>query len=96
MSQTYCQLCNGLPDDTDNPNKAYHEREYGHPLTDDNALFERLVLEINQAGLNWTMMLQKREAFAKPTQDSTLPPWPHSANTMWRVCWPTAELSATA
>ena len=65
MSQTYCQLCNSLPDDTDNPNKAYHEREYGHPLSDDNALFERLVLEINQAGLNWTMMLHKREAFRK-------------------------------
>ena len=65
MSHTYCQLCNSLPDDTDNPNKAYHQHEYGHPLTDDNALFERLVLEINQAGLNWTMILQKREAFRK-------------------------------
>jgi 3-methyladenine DNA glycosylase Tag len=31
----------------------YHDEEYGFPLSDDAALFERLVLEINQAGLSW-------------------------------------------
>lgn len=31
----------------------YHEQEYGFPLEDDAALFERLMLEINQAGLSW-------------------------------------------
>ena len=31
----------------------YHNAEYGFPVTDDNALFERLCLEINQAGLSW-------------------------------------------
>jgi DNA-3-methyladenine glycosylase I len=31
----------------------YHDREYGFPLRDDDILFERLVLEINQAGLSW-------------------------------------------
>ena len=41
----------------------YHDREYGFPLHDDNELFERLVLEINQAGLSWLTILKKREAF---------------------------------
>jgi DNA-3-methyladenine glycosylase I len=41
----------------------YHDREYGVPLSGDDALFERLVLEINQAGLSWELMLKKREGF---------------------------------
>ena len=41
----------------------YHNKEYGFPLEDDAALFERLVLEINQAGLSWLTCLKKREAF---------------------------------
>src|SRR5918994_560662 len=41
----------------------YHDREYGFPLNDDAALFERLMLEINQAGLSWLTILKKREAF---------------------------------
>jgi DNA-3-methyladenine glycosylase I len=41
----------------------YHDREYGFPLRGDAELFERLVLEINQAGLSWLTILKKREAF---------------------------------
>jgi DNA-3-methyladenine glycosylase I len=41
----------------------YHDREYGFPVHEDNALFERLVLEINQAGLSWATILRKRAAF---------------------------------
>lgn len=41
----------------------YHDTEYGFPVTDDTILFERLVLEINQAGLSWLTMLKKRKAF---------------------------------
>jgi len=41
----------------------YHDREYGFPIADDNQLFERLVLEINQAGLSWLTILKKRENF---------------------------------
>ena len=41
----------------------YHNREYGFPVSDDNRLFERLVLEINQAGLSWGLILKKRPAF---------------------------------
>ncbi|ULJ64150.1 DNA-3-methyladenine glycosylase I [Wielerella bovis] len=60
---TYCDFCNALPHDTSNPNKAYHDTEYGFAQHDDNALFERLILEINQAGLSWTIILNKRAAF---------------------------------
>jgi DNA-3-methyladenine glycosylase I len=43
----------------------YHDTEYGFPLDDDAALFERLVLEINQAGLSWLTILKKRDAFRR-------------------------------
>ncbi|HEX8852619.1 MAG TPA: DNA-3-methyladenine glycosylase I [Pyrinomonadaceae bacterium] len=43
--------------------KPYHDEEYGFPLAGDAALFERLILEINQAGLSWTTILKKRQAF---------------------------------
>lgn len=42
---------------------AYHDAEYGYPLDSDNALFERLCLEINQAGLSWLTILKKRYHF---------------------------------
>lgn len=41
----------------------YHDTEYGFPTTEEAVLFERLVLEINQAGLSWLTVLKKREAF---------------------------------
>jgi DNA-3-methyladenine glycosylase I len=43
----------------------YHDREYGFPLRRDDELFERLMLEINQAGLSWLTILKKREAFRR-------------------------------
>ena len=62
---SYCRFANSLPAGSSDPNKHYHDHVYGFAVADDKELFERLVLEINQAGLNWTMMLQKREAFRK-------------------------------
>lgn len=41
----------------------YHENHYGFPIADDDQLFERLVLEINQAGLSWLTILKKQAAF---------------------------------
>jgi len=41
----------------------YHDHEYGYPVRDDDRLFERLVLEINQAGLSWLTILKKKDAF---------------------------------
>ena len=43
----------------------YHDREYGVPLSGDDELFERLILEINQAGLSWLTILKKRESFRR-------------------------------
>lgn len=57
---TYCQVAPGHPF-----HGPYHDHEYGFPLRDDNLLFERLVLEINQAGLSWLTILKKREAFRR-------------------------------
>jgi DNA-3-methyladenine glycosylase I len=44
---------------------AYHDREWGVPLHDDRALFELLILEGAQAGLSWSTILHKREAYRK-------------------------------
>ena len=63
MSHSYCDFANALPAGSDNPNKHYHDHQYGFPVRDDGQLFERLVLEINQAGLSWTLMLKKQAAF---------------------------------
>jgi DNA-3-methyladenine glycosylase I len=55
---TYCQLAPGDPF-----HGPYHDNDYGFPLREDNLLFERLILEINQAGLSWLTILKKREGF---------------------------------
>jgi DNA-3-methyladenine glycosylase I len=44
---------------------AYHDEEWGVPCHDDRALFERLILEGFQAGLSWSTILRKREAFVR-------------------------------
>ena len=48
---------------------AYHDKHYGFPLHDDDELFCRLVLEINQAGLSWETILKKEETFRKAYHD---------------------------
>jgi DNA-3-methyladenine glycosylase I len=58
---TYCEYCITHPEDTFN--KAYHDTQYGFPLKEDDLLFERLVLEINQAGLSWITILKKAGNF---------------------------------
>lgn len=59
MSAEYCAMAPGHP-----IHAPYHDGEYGFPARDDRVLFERLVLEINQAGLSWLTVLKKRAAFA--------------------------------
>lgn len=60
IEDSYCGVARGHPF-----HGPYHDREYGFPLEDDEELFERLVLEINQAGLSWLTVLRKREAFRR-------------------------------
>ncbi|HUP60585.1 MAG TPA: DNA-3-methyladenine glycosylase I [Thermoanaerobaculia bacterium] len=55
---SYCTVAPGHPF-----HGPYHDEEYGFPVRDDDRLFERLVLEINQAGLSWLTILKKRDAF---------------------------------
>jgi DNA-3-methyladenine glycosylase I len=54
----YCDFAIGNP-----IHGPYHDQEYGFPIEDESELFERLLLEINQAGLNWELILKKREGF---------------------------------
>jgi len=44
---------------------AYHDAEWGFPVTDDRRLFEKLCLEGFQSGLSWLTILRKRESFRK-------------------------------
>src|SRR3982750_1698253 len=65
--KSYCTYVETL--DKNNVHKLYHDNEYGFPLTNDNELFARLVLEINQAGLSWTTILNKKDNFFKAYDD---------------------------
>lgn len=56
----YCDIAPGHP-----LHGPYHEREYGFPQREEGVLFERLLLEINQAGLSWETILKKREGFRR-------------------------------
>lgn len=58
FAKTYCAIAPGHEF-----HGPYHDEEYGFPQDDDAVLFERLVLEINQAGLSWLTVLKKRTAF---------------------------------
>ena len=63
MASTYCDFV--LDKGKDTVHRHYHDTEYGFPIHDDNLLFARLVLEINQAGLSWETILKKKDNFFK-------------------------------
>jgi DNA-3-methyladenine glycosylase I len=58
VSAAYCGFAPGDP-----IHGVYHDTEYGFPTAEEDVLFERLMLEINQAGLSWATILKKRAAF---------------------------------
>jgi len=58
VSDAYCRLAPGH-----RIHGLYHDTEYGFPTDEESALFERLMLEINQAGLSWATILKKRAGF---------------------------------
>jgi len=62
---TYCEYLNTITGDLYNLHKEYHDNHYGFPIDNDNELFERLMFEINQAGLNWILILKKQHNFRK-------------------------------
>lgn len=62
---SYCKYIHSLKPGEQLLHKEYHDNHYGFPIHDDNELFCRLILEINQAGLSWTTILNKQENFRK-------------------------------
>lgn len=71
---SYCSYINDNPSETTDflLNKHYHDNQYGFQITDDDELFGRLILEINQAGLSWTLMLRKQDGFRKAYDDFSI------------------------
>lgn len=67
MATSYCEYI--MKTGKNSIHKHYHDQEYGFPIHDDNLLFARLVLEINQAGLSWETILKKKDNFFKAFDD---------------------------
>ena len=64
---SYCQVVVAM--EKNNVHRIYHDNFYGFSIQDDDELFERLVLEINQAGLSWSTILNKQQNFKKAYKD---------------------------
>jgi len=62
---SYCAFVKNNVDERKRVHVVYHDSHYGFPIHDDNELFGRLLLEINQAGLSWETILKKEESFRK-------------------------------
>jgi DNA-3-methyladenine glycosylase I len=58
---SYCDYCSSKEEN--DFDRIYHDSAYGFPVKDDNELFGRLIMEINQAGLSWSLMLKKEKNF---------------------------------
>lgn len=61
LPPSYCAFVQSL--EADNVHRVYHDTQYGFPIDSDDELYGRLILEINQAGLSWTTILNKQENF---------------------------------
>jgi DNA-3-methyladenine glycosylase I len=62
---SYCSYIETMSGAKKDLHKEYHDNHYGFPIHNDNELFGRLLLEINQAGLSWETVLKKEAAFRK-------------------------------
>ncbi|CAA7386257.1 DNA-3-methyladenine glycosylase I [Chryseobacterium fistulae] len=61
---SYCLAIDGMqPESRKKLHQNYHDNHYGFPIHDDNELFGRLIMEINQAGLSWETILKKEKSF---------------------------------
>ena len=69
---SYCSAIEFMQEDRKALHKAYHDKLYGFPIHDDNELFCRLVLKINQAGLSWETILKKEATFRKAYHNFTI------------------------
>lgn len=66
---SYCGYIESMTGAQKTLHKAYHDHHYGYPIQDDNELFGRLILEINQAGLSWEIILKKEAHFRNAYSD---------------------------
>ena len=64
---SYCQFARAQ--DKANVHRHHHDHQHGFPRKSDNELFEQLILEINQAGLSWDIILKKQATFRKAYAD---------------------------
>jgi DNA-3-methyladenine glycosylase I len=62
---SYCTAIETMSDEKKAIHKPYHDEHYGFAIHDDNELFGRLIMEINQAGLSWETILKKETSFRK-------------------------------
>jgi DNA-3-methyladenine glycosylase I len=62
---SYCKAIANMKPADYMVNKNYHDNHYGFTIHDDDELFCRLILEINQAGLSWNTILHKEQNFRK-------------------------------
>lgn len=62
---SYCRALASMSDEKKAIHQPYHDHLYGFPVHDDNELFGRLIMEINQAGLSWETILKKEAGFRK-------------------------------
>lgn len=62
---SYCNYIPMMKEPSRTLHQNYHDYHYGFPIHDDNELFGRLIMEINQAGLSWETILKKEASFRK-------------------------------
>ena len=62
---SYCNAIETMTGERKALHKNYHDKLYGFPIHNDNELFGRLIMEINQAGLSWETILKKETGFRK-------------------------------
>ncbi|MEN9614129.1 MAG: hypothetical protein RLZZ347_436 [Candidatus Parcubacteria bacterium] len=66
---SYCTAIKQMTGDRKYLHKTYHDGHYGFPIINDDELFGRLILEINQAGLSWETILKKQDTFREAYSD---------------------------
>jgi DNA-3-methyladenine glycosylase I len=86
----YCDLAPGHP-----VHDSYHATEYGFPQRDEAVLFERLCLEIMQAGLSWEIVLKRRAGMRASFGGWNVDAIAATDTAAGRGCWRTRRSSAT-
>lgn len=93
---SYCEAIETMqPGEKKTLHKNYHDNSYGFPIHDNNELFGRLLLEINQAGLSWETILKKEASFRKAYSNFNMKRVAAYTEAERVHCWLTQESYAT-